>query len=333
MTPLEFEARYRADWDELERLLAQLHTRFRKRKGPIAAERFASLYRCACEQLAVARARAYPQDIVDRLNQLTSEAHQAIYRERGFGFSRLRKVIGEEFPQTVRAQARYVGLAAAVFVAPLLILGLLVYCNPALILSIVDVETANQFEYMYAEAEAIGRARDASSDWAMFGHYIRNNIGIGFQCFASGIFAGIGSLFYLAYNGAFIGAVGGFLVARGLSESFFSFVATHSAFELTAIVLAGAAGLRIGHAVIAPGRRTRREALVVAAREAILIVYGATFLLVLAAIIEAFWSSARWIPAPLKYSVAALCWIFVVGYLWRHARTPTRARAEDDHAR
>lgn len=154
----------------------------------------------------------------------------------------------------------------------------------------------------------------------MFGFYIQHNIGISFQCFASGLFAGIGSLFFLAFNGAFLGGIAGYLTERGLSSTFYSFVVTHGAFELTAIVLSGAAGLRIGHALISPGRRSRREALVVAARDSIVIVYGVAGLLLIAAAVEAFWSSARWIPLSLKYGVAAACWIMVLGYLWRQGR-------------
>src|SRR5258708_29542768 len=93
----------------------------------------------------------------------------------------------------------------------------------------------------------------------MFGFYIRNNVSVALQCFAGGLVAGLGSLFFLAYNGAFSGALAGYLTERGLSPTFYSFIATHSAFELTAIVLSGAAGLRIGHALLAPGRGTRRQ--------------------------------------------------------------------------
>lgn len=321
MTPLKFEEQYQGEWDELEARLKSLRSGTRKERAAISGERFASLYRRACEQLALARARAYPAHIVDRLNQLTADAHQVIYQQRELGLGRLKRMIAVDFPRAVRAQARYVFIATAVFLVPLLVLGLLVYHNPELILSMVDPRTAAEFEAMYSDAaESIGRRRDAENDWAMFGYYIRHNISLGFQCFAGGLFAGIGSLFFLAFNGAFFGAIGGYLTERGLSENFYSFVVTHGAFELTAIVLAGAAGLRIGHALIAPGRRTRREALVVAARESIVIVYGVAGLLVIAAAVEAFWSSARWIPLPIKYSVAAGCWIAVLGYLWRQGR-------------
>lgn len=321
MTPLKFEEQYQGEWDELEALLKSLRSGTRKERAAISGERFASLYRRACEQLALARARAYPAHIVERLNQLTADAHQVIYQQRELGLGRLKRMIAVDFPRAVRAHARYVFIATAVFLVPLLVLGLLVYHNPELILSMVDPRTAAEFEAMYSDAaESIGRRRDAENDWAMFGYYIRHNISLGFQCFAGGLFAGIGSLFFLAFNGAFFGAIGGYLTERGLSENFYSFVVTHGAFELTAIVLAGAAGLRIGHALIAPGRRTRREALVVAARESIVIVYGVAGLLVIAAAVEAFWSSARWIPLPIKYSVAAGCWIAVLGYLWRQGR-------------
>jgi uncharacterized membrane protein SpoIIM required for sporulation len=164
--------------------------------------------------------------------------------------------------------------------------------------------------------------RSASTDWMMFGFYIRNNISVAFQCFAGGLFLGLGSIFFLAVNGAFAGALAGYLTERGLSSTFFSFIATHSAFELTAIVLSGAAGLRIGHSLLAPGRLTRRHALVLASRDAVVLVYGVIAMLLVAAGIEAFWSSANWLSPLVKYGVASLCWAAVFGYFifqGRHA--------------
>jgi uncharacterized membrane protein SpoIIM required for sporulation len=149
----------------------------------------------------------------------------------------------------------------------------------------------------------------------MFGFYISHNVGIAFQCFAAGLFAGIGSIFFLIYNGAFGGAVGGYLTERGLSSTFYSFVVTHSAFELTAIVLSGAAGLRLGHALLSPGRLSRLQSLVLAARSCIVMVYGLTIMLIIAAAIEAFWSSASWMPPTVKYTAGAVCWLTVLAYL------------------
>jgi len=326
MTPLQFEALYQAEWDELETLLDRVLGRSGagRRRDPseeIPGARVAALYRRACEQLALARARAYPTYIVDRLERLTADGHQVIYRGHEFGFARLKQMLAIEFPRAVRKQWRYVAAASAIFVIPTIAVGLLIYWRPELILAVVSPETAASFEEMYSPgAESIGRVRDASTDWIMFGYYIRNNIGVAFQCFAGGLFAGVGSLFFLAYNGAFGGAVAGYLTERGLSSTFYSFVATHAAFELTAIVLSGAAGLRIGHALLAPGRLTRRQALVEATRESATILYGITAMLVVAAGIEAFWSSARWLAPAVKYSVAAMCWVAVLAYLTMQGR-------------
>lgn len=320
MTPVQFENLYRADWEQLENLLTKAKKAGKARKTA-EGERIAALYRRTCEHLALSRARAYPAYLVDRLEHLTSEAHQAIYQQRDFGLRKLRALVAVEFPNAVRRHATYIWVATAVFVLPTLIVGLLVYLRPELILSVVDAQSAAEFERMYSGTEeAIGRRRDADTDWAMFGYYIRHNIGISFQCFASGLLAGLGSLFYLAFNGVFFGALAGYLTERGLGETFYSFVVTHAAFELTAIMLSGAAGLRIGHSLLAPGRLTRRQALVAAARESVVIIYGVAALLLIAAAVEAFWSSATWIPPVMKYSVAAVCWIAVIAYLTLQGR-------------
>jgi uncharacterized membrane protein SpoIIM required for sporulation len=282
----------------------------------VRGERIAGLYRRACEHLALARARSYPAYLVDRLDRLTADAHQVIYQQREFGLAALRRIVTQDFPRAVRADAGYVWLAAALLTVPTLVMGVLVYFQPELILSVVDSATAAQMEQMYSTtAESIGRARTAGDDWTMFGFYIRNNVGVAFQCFASGLTAGLGSIFFLVYNGAMFGAVAGYLAERGLSETFFSFVVTHGSFELTAIALSGAAGLKLGHSLLRPGRRTRGQSLVVAARECVVIVYGVTAMLIVAAAVEAFWSSSSWVAPGVKFAVAAACWLAVFAYL------------------
>jgi uncharacterized membrane protein SpoIIM required for sporulation len=322
MTPLSFEALYEAEWRELEQLLDDVLGRKKSRERPVAPERLAALYRRACEQLALARARSYPAYLLDRLDRLTADAHQVIYQQRELGFRALERIALRDFPRAVRAEAGYVWLATALLAMPALVLGVLVYFQPNLILSLVDVATAAQFEQMYSQsAESIGRTRDAGDDWTMFGFYISNNVGVAFQCFASGLAAGLGSIFFLVYNGAQFGGVAGYLTNRGLSSTFYSFVVTHGAFELTAIALSGAAGLKLGHSLLAPGRRTRRASLVAAAKECVVIVYGVTAMLVIAAAFEAFWSSAAWVPHGVKYGVAAFCWFAVLAYfLWQGRR-------------
>jgi uncharacterized membrane protein SpoIIM required for sporulation len=318
MTPLHFESLYQKEWDELANALVPIldgRRRKSEKLEPIRGERVAELYRRACEHLALARARNYPRYLLDRLDKLTADAHQVIYQRREFGLSRIKRAFVHDFPRAVRAHAAYVWTSTALLVVPMLLVGWLVYERPDLILSVMASEDAAEMEAMYSDtAESIGSTRGPNEDWMMFGYYIRVNISIAFQCFAAGIFAGVGSMVFLVFNGIYFGAVAGYLTERGLGETFYSFVVTHGAFELTAIFLAGAAGLRLGHSLVAPGRNSRVQSLTLAARESMIIIYGCIVMLLIAAAIEAFWSSARWLPLPLKYSVAGVCWLAVLSY-------------------
>jgi uncharacterized membrane protein SpoIIM required for sporulation len=157
--------------------------------------------------------------------------------------------------------------------------------------------------------------RDADDNFAMFGFYIWNNVKIGFQTFATGLAFGLGSVFYLAFNGIYIGAVAGHLTQAGYGMPFWSFVAGHSSLELVAIAISGAAGLKLGGALIAPGRLSRKSALVAAARPAVRLMYGAAAMFFAAAFVEAFWSPLTVVPPATKYAVGAVLWAVVLGYL------------------
>lgn len=335
MTPLHFEALYAAHWQELDDALVALEGRRAKPKknpfDPAAtatpralpdAARVAALYRSACEHLALARARAYPVALVDRLEQLTQRAHQQVYHRGGVGLGALARLFLVGIPQAVRAQRWPMLIALAVFALPLVGTAIGAAVEPGFALMLHDAQALREYERMYGnEAESFGRVRGADTDFGMLGFYIMNNIGIAFRTFASGLVFGIGSLFVLAFNGLYAGAIAGHLGSRGLGANFYSFVVTHGAFELTAIVLAGGAGLALGAALLAPGRRTRLQALRESALAVVPVMYGVFALLVVAAFVEAFWSSARWVPHEVKYGVGGLCWALVLGWLLVQGRT------------
>ncbi|MDO4251474.1 MAG: stage II sporulation protein M, partial [Moraxella sp.] len=163
----------------------------------------------------------------------------------------------------------------------------------------------------------IGRdaSRASDTDLMMFGHYVNNNIGIDFKIYAMGIFFGIGTAFVTLYNGVVIGAVAGHLTGLGFGETFWSFVVGHGSFELTAIVISAAAGLRLATPLIAPAPFGRKDAFLVAGKQSIQLLLGAALMTFVAAFIEAFWSSSTLIPNAIKYGVAALLWLFVGWYL------------------
>jgi uncharacterized membrane protein SpoIIM required for sporulation len=176
-------------------------------------------------------------------------------------------------------------------------------------------------EAMYTSADAIEAERGSDSNFMMFGYYIYNNIGIALRTFASGLVLGVGAIFALFYNGVVLGAVSGHLTNVGLGHNFWPFVIGHGSFELTAIVLAGQAGLKLGSAPIWPGRKSRMRALRDTAHDSLGLVAGFFTMLVIAAFIEAFWSSKP-LSADIKYMVGGGLWVCVIGYLLFAGRVP-----------
>ncbi|SEK62262.1 Uncharacterized membrane protein SpoIIM, required for sporulation [Roseateles sp. YR242] len=322
MTPIRFEAEYGAMWDAFAEQIT-VAQQGRTVDGALLAAR----YRRVCEHLALAQSRAYPIHLVARLETLAQDAHQLVYRRQDYGLAALGRLLRVELPGAVRAQHRYVWLAFVLFTLPLALSFALAWHSPDFALRVLEATQLRNYESMYGDGrESIGRIREAASDWQMLGHYIFNNIGIGFRCFGAGILAGVGSAFVLVFNGLQIGVVAGHLQRAGLGHNFWPFVATHSAFELTGIVLSGAAGLRMGLGWLMPGRLSRVEALKAAARAAVPLVYAAFFLLLIAAGFEAFWSSAAWVEPWVKFVVASLCWALVLLWLCLMGRGSVHAR-------
>lgn len=322
MTPMHFEAAYGAMWDEFAAQLAEA-----QQGKAVDAALLASRYRRVCENLALAQSRAYPMHVVTRLEALAQSAHQLVYRRQDYGLTSLGHLLRTELPQAVRAQGRYVLLALALFVLPLLVSFALSLAGPDFPLRVMEAHQLRGYEAMYSDGKAhFGREREAATDWQMFGYYVFHNIGIGFRSFGAGILAGVGSALVMLYNGLVIGTIAGHLTRAGVGHNFWPFVVTHSAFELTGIVLSGAAGMRIGFGWLVPGRLTRLEALREGARAAVPLVYAAFFLLLVAAAFEAFWSSAAWVAPWVKYSVASVCWALVAAWLLLMGRGGRHAR-------
>ncbi|KQQ67763.1 hypothetical protein ASF84_01050 [Pseudomonas sp. Leaf127] len=336
MKQRQFESRYQADWNAFAEQLDRLEHRRRtpgKRKAlwPEARPRhrlnhetFSRDYRRLCQHLALAQARGYSTFLVDSLQQLAMRGHQQLYRHQGTAVTQLLVFMLAGFPRQVRAQWRFVAVSGLLLFGSLLGMGLLVHAVPELVYSVVSPGQVSSLQAMYApDAEHIGRApeRSASADWEMFGYYIMNNIGIAFQTYATGVLLGLGSLFILLYNGLMMGAVAGYLTQLGYGQTFWTFVVGHGAFELTAIALAGAAGLKLGWAILAPGRLTRSHALREAGRTSMQLLGGVIAMLLIAAFIEAYWSSMAW-PAPwIKYLVGGLLWTLVAAWLLLAGRT------------
>ena len=315
-----FEKKYRPVWEKFEHwisILSQDRRRLRvDRELRLAiAPQFPALYRQVCHHLALARTRQYSVALQQRLNTLALDGHRHLYQSRASLLGVLGQFLVSTLPSTFRKQWRFMLISAAVFYLPAIAIATAIAFKPELVFSLIEPAQVAQMESMYDPANSVlGRERESDTDVYMFGFYIYNNISIGFQTFAGGLIFGIGSLFYLVFNGLVIGAVATHLTSIGFTETFWPFVAGHSAFELNAIVIFGGVGLMIGYGGIAPGRKKRWHAIRDQAAAGMPLVYGGALMLVVAAFIEAFWSSTTWPPLSVKYAVGASLWVALALY-------------------
>lgn len=311
-----FIALHGQEWDTLQTWLGQVELRSREAMRSSQALEFPAAYRRLCHHLALARARGYSREVTDRLQNIVQQGHRVLYRPPAPRWHRIAIFLIADFPRQVRAQWRYVALAAALLYLPMLLCLVLVQLKPELAHTVFGSTQLAEFEKMYDPANpSIGRS--SGTDLGMFGHYVMNNISIAFRTFASGLLLGVGAIYVMTMNGVIIGSLAGHLTGMGFGHPFWRFVVGHSSFELTALVISGAAGLRLGLTLLAPGRQRRGPAMVEAGWIGAQLALGAFAMLLMAAFIEAFWSSIASLPDVVKFGSGALLWVFVLGWLWR----------------
>lgn len=309
-----FESFHRPTWQRVHNQVCWLETRPRAKPPEDIAE-FPRLYGLLCQHYTLAKQRHYREGLIHELHELVARAHNQLYRPRGVWRQRLANFLMREFPAALRRERVLFAVALSLFLVPGGLFFLLAYIGTDAIYLIMSEGSVRELEEMYSpERTTLGWRRDADSEMVMFTYYIYNNVGIGFRSFAFGLLLGYGAALVLVFNGIHIGAVAGHLAAGQQAPQFWSFVAGHSAFELTAILICGTAGLQLARAFFAPGRRTRWDALRFEANQTVPLLIGATVMLLMAAFIEAFWSGRTEIPVAIKYGIGALFWSGVVAY-------------------
>jgi uncharacterized membrane protein SpoIIM required for sporulation len=313
-----FRRRGEKDWKRLE---AQLEALLPGRPREVDVADLPQQTRRLSQQLALAQHRGYTPTLVHQLNQLATRAHHSLYARASDPWSSFADMLLVRFPAALRAEWRLVVVAHLLFYVPFLGLYALGLAEPTVLNQILDAETQRSMLDMYDPSSPhLLHPRGEDSDVMMFGYYIRNNIGIAFQTYAGGLLAGLGTLFYLGYNGLFLGACAALVDNAGFGTTFWPFVVGHGAFELTAIVLAGVAGLKLGVAALAPGQRSRTASITQAGKDSLPLVAGFSTMLIIAAFLEAFWSSAHAVPPEARLAVGAVLWAAVYGLLYAGAR-------------
>jgi uncharacterized membrane protein SpoIIM required for sporulation len=270
------------------------------------------LYRRAASDLAIARAETRDPKLINYLNSLVIRAHGKIYRAESRGLGMIRNFFVKEFPQTFRRTWKFTATAFGTFLLAAILsffatwqdleFAEFVYLGGVR----ADVESNNHWwERLNNEGNQVGAS-----------YIMTNNIMVTFRAFALGAFFGIGALYDMAFEGARLGSV--FAVCYKLNPPFgdalATFVVGHGVLEFSCIFLCGGAGMLIGYAILVPGDLSRVEAVKKSGLEAVRLVIGCAFVLVVAGIIEGFISPSS-LPAAFKIGTGILTGIALLSYL------------------
>jgi uncharacterized membrane protein SpoIIM required for sporulation len=272
------------------------------------------LYRQAAADLAAVREDPLEQGLARSLNQLLSRAHNLLYAGRkrsGWGIIRFYR---EDFPRTFRETFNYTLAAALLFLFAGIVSALLTLHDASFERYFLGSEMMETIEHHKMWTESVLTIKPLASSQIM-----TNNISVCFFTFASGIAAGLGTIYSMLMNGFLMGVIGVACFEANMSTMLWSFVAPHGVLELPAIFISGGAGLLLARGLLFPGLLPRRESLSQAGAKSARLIFGVIPTLIVAGTIEAFLSPTH-LPPPLKYLFAAALFALFTVYLTKSGR-------------
>jgi uncharacterized membrane protein SpoIIM required for sporulation len=303
-----FIKEHKASWNELEQLLHQMN----RKKSSLQAEhidRFTELYKAASTHLATVQTyRSGNEETSVYLNHLVAEAHNAMYKESNKSSNQLRSFFLNYFPRLIGARRAFVGFALLLFLVGGLCGFLAVWNNPLNLNYIVSGTIAESVDPTKTELP-----REELHSPLISTTIMTNNIRVAVLAFISGVTLGIGTVYLLVTNGLLIGALAAVFMHAGKSYVFWAYILPHGVIELTAIFIAGGAGLYMGYRFFVPGPYSRKLMFLESAKESAQLLLGTIPLFVIAGIIEGYITPST-LSLETKYAVACATLLFLGTY-------------------
>lgn len=246
----------------------------------------------------------YPQgNTVKYLNGLAANIYLSIYRNKKEKSARLLTFWTEELP-IIMYRHRRILLYAFLFFLAFVILGIVSGIqDQEIIRAVLGDEYVDLTEANIANGDPFNIYKDEAAGY-MFVRIAINNIGVAFKTFMAGILGGVGSIYLLFSNGLMMGVFEYMFIKHNLGVKFVLVVFIHGTLELSAIVIAGMAGLVLGNSILFPGTYTRLQSLIQGAKDGTKIVVGLIPVFILAAFFESY--ITRHTDMPLIFSIAIL---------------------------
>jgi len=268
------------------------------------------LYRQTASDLASVREDAPNRQLSVYLNQLLGRSHNLIYLGHKPKVSGIVRFYRDTYAQIFRETLPQTSLAVAIFVVSGIVACLITAKDPAFAYRLLGPRMMETIEQRKMWTESIVTIKPLASSGIM-----TNNLAVSFSAFAMGITAGIGTAWMIMINGLLIGAIGAATSKAGMATQFWSFVAPHGVLELPAIFIAGGTGMEIARGMLFPGMLPRKVSLVQAGGRAAKLLLGTIPLLIVAGVIEGFFSPSA-APPIAKFSLAAVLFAALLAYLF-----------------
>ncbi|MBZ9687230.1 stage II sporulation protein M [Clostridium estertheticum] len=289
-------------WRELETLSTIINKKGLKILPSKDVKKFLSIFRKSSHHLAYARTHYPSSSVVSYLNSLINKCHSHVYAVKKISPGILLKYIARDFPRLLKEYRWFIICSFSFFAVGVLL---------SMLLVIVNVDNASIFlpENLIATIKS-GKSGGGQWNYPLMSSYIMvNNISVSLKAFVMGITLGIGTIYVLFSNGALLGALTALVYTYGNPMNYWSLILPHGIIELTAIFISGAAGLIIAKSILLPGEYSRRHSLIKGAKESISLIIGIIFMLIIAGIIEGFFT-------PLKISeVSKLIFAAITGVI------------------
>lgn len=300
-------------WTRLEVLVE------RSRKGVSALshselQELGLLYRQTASDLAAVREDAASRQLATYLNQLLGRCHNLIYLGHKPKVSGIVRFYRDTYPQVFRETLPQTLLVVAIFVFAGLVAWVVTLHDPAFAYRLLGPRMMETIEQRKMWTESIVTIKPLASSGIM-----TNNLSVAFTTFALGITAGIGTVYMVIVNGVLMGVIGAATWKAGMALQLWSFVAPHGVLELPAIFIAAGAGLEIARGMLFPGLLPRKLSLSRAGTRAARLLLGTIPMLIIAGVIEGFFSPSG-APVAMKFGLAAVLFLALFTYLFLSAK-------------
>jgi uncharacterized membrane protein SpoIIM required for sporulation len=304
-------------WERLEWLITRANHGISE-LGHSELQELGLLYRQTASDLAAVREDASGQQLSLYLNQLLGRSHNLIYLGQKHKVSALVRFYRDTYPQIFRETLPQTMLAVAIFLFTGFVAWAVTWHDPAFAYRLLGPGMMETIEQRKMWTESIVTIKPLASSGIM-----TNNLSVSFSAFAMGITAGLGTIWMMALNGVLIGVIGAATWKAGMALKLWSFVAPHGVLELPAIFIAGGAGFEIARGMLFPGLLPRKISLAQAGGRAAQLLLGTIPLLIVAGVIEGFFSPSG-APYLMKFGLAAVLFLALLTYLFLPRKTEAK---------